>query len=961
MNFWKLFGALLLLAIFSLNAMAEQLHPLGLLEEDPRDKPWITESTLSPREGLPAVYYNPAYLPPVGNQGSQGSCTAWAVAYYFKTYQEAKEKHWDPADPAHQCSPAFMYNLINGGKDGGSFISDAFKLLEDVGCGTLADMPYNAGNFSDWPSETAWENALPFRTLNTHFIATGTNTGIEQIKTALNNGHLLVIGITVYPNFDNISSFNNTYCVNDVYGAVRGGHAVTIIGYDDNKVTADGVGAFRMVNSWGSNWGDNGFWWMSYEAVKSSLLCHGEAYYAEDRQNYSPELVARYQIAHPKRGSIEVSVGVGDPANPAWEHTFFDFYMNNWSSSSFPYPSNRILLDASDGAAYLTPSSSENFYLKVRDKDVDFMTGEVQFFRGEFAPAMLSAACPATPTQIQQGASATPVKVAVGGEVSVYPFLLNFEPVLMGSHQEKQIRFYNPTAQSIDFQLSAGSGTSTAFSFSQPTVSLPAGAEQMVTVSYDPANQGQDAGTIQVSSTVVNDRIRLKGEALGTLSFTNNSVDFGQVEVGANSTQTVWIKNIGPQSETLTLSIAGNDAAHFSVGQSQLSVNAGDSASVEVTFAPLSAEQKHALLVATAPGQEQQLELSGFGIGMPVIALPVNQLQRSVLESDSMIAMLEIGNSGSAVLSYTVSFVPQTGSGWAEVLTPTGSVTPGASRKVNIRLRGLQTGTFSGEIQIQTNESGQPTRIVPLELTVNSQPATSHFSPVFNGNPYQPMRFRMIKAEWQGVALEAGDEVAVYDGGLCVGTVVLPHTVGNGYEMVMLEASADDPATPETDGFTGGNAITFKIWDASAAAEFTVNELEFLNSGGNPVPTPTFTPNGFAIVQVGTVTGLETSQPARVSSHFELAQNYPNPFNPQTTITYHLPQTAEVELSVYNILGQKVRVLVSGHQSAGSHSVIWDGRNTAGQRVPSGIYFYRLFFKNGPGQKVLSRKMVLMQ
>jgi hypothetical protein len=75
---------------------------------------------------------------------------------------------------------------------------------------------------------------------------------------------------------------------------------------------------------------------------------------------------------------------------------------------------------------------------------------------------------------------------------------------------------------------------------------------------------------------------------------------------------------------------------------------------------------------------------------------------------------------------------------------------------------------------------------------------------------------------------------------------------------------------------------------------------------------------------------------------FDLSQNYPNPFNPSTNIKYQLPQAVQVSLTIYNMLGQQVRKLVSAQQPAGYHTVVWDGRDNFGRRVPSGVYHYRL-------------------
>jgi hypothetical protein len=90
---------------------------------------------------------------------------------------------------------------------------------------------------------------------------------------------------------------------------------------------------------------------------------------------------------------------------------------------------------------------------------------------------------------------------------------------------------------------------------------------------------------------------------------------------------------------------------------------------------------------------------------------------------------------------------------------------------------------------------------------------------------------------------------------------------------------------------------------------------------------------------------------------FELAQNHPNPFNPATTIQYTLSEATQVHLTIYNILGQSVRVLVNGGQGAGVYGVTWDGRDTFGKAVTSGVYLYRL----KAGANVSVRRMILVK
>ena len=78
---------------------------------------------------------------------------------------------------------------------------------------------------------------------------------------------------------------------------------------------------------------------------------------------------------------------------------------------------------------------------------------------------------------------------------------------------------------------------------------------------------------------------------------------------------------------------------------------------------------------------------------------------------------------------------------------------------------------------------------------------------------------------------------------------------------------------------------------------------------------------------------------------FLLYQNYPNPFNAGTEIRFQLPKNADVELTIYNILGQTVRTLTQGYKTAGHHIMKWDGRNKNGLSVPTGVYFSRLIIK----------------
>jgi len=104
-------------------------------------------------------------------------------------------------------------------------------------------------------------------------------------------------------------------------------------------------------------------------------------------------------------------------------------------------------------------------------------------------------------------------------------------------------------------------------------------------------------------------------------------------------------------------------------------------------------------------------------------------------------------------------------------------------------------------------------------------------------------------------------------------------------------------------------------------------------------------------------TDVEEEKEAVVPKEFSISQNYPNPFNPHTVIEYALPKESKVKIVVYNILGQRVRILKDEIEKEGYKRVIWDGRDDTGSEVASGIYFYRIV----AGDFVKAKKMMMVK
>lgn len=92
-------------------------------------------------------------------------------------------------------------------------------------------------------------------------------------------------------------------------------------------------------------------------------------------------------------------------------------------------------------------------------------------------------------------------------------------------------------------------------------------------------------------------------------------------------------------------------------------------------------------------------------------------------------------------------------------------------------------------------------------------------------------------------------------------------------------------------------------------------------------------------------------------TEFTLSQNVPNPFNPTTRVSFALPTASRVNLSIYNVLGQQVKTLVDDNMPAGYQDVTWDGRDSNGHTVASGVYFYKL----RAGNFVDTKKMLMLK
>lgn len=253
-------GVLWTLVAFSARAQDRELPQTGLEFLEPEVYAAIPEAAILLAGPLPTAVDLSADFPTPGDQGQQGSCVGWAVAYALKGYHERQERTWPLDHPDRLFSPAWVYNQIRltSGCGGGTYLKDALGLLTRDGAATWTDFPYDSCCCSAMPSADVRARAK-------RFIA----EGIERIggndrsavKTHLAAAKPVVIGMMVDANFANLSG--NT--VHRVGGNSLGGHALVVVGYDDQRE------AFKVINSWGTDWGAGGFGWVSYSTFASEV------------------------------------------------------------------------------------------------------------------------------------------------------------------------------------------------------------------------------------------------------------------------------------------------------------------------------------------------------------------------------------------------------------------------------------------------------------------------------------------------------------------------------------------------------------------------------------------------------------------------------------------------------------------------------------------------------------------
>ena len=250
---------------FTYEAQDDQYSFGAQLNETEYDKALVYEPlSLNNRTGLPSQVSLEQFSPTPLHQGRQGSCSGWACAYGARTISFARATGQNPNSVAF--SPSFLYNQIARPGCQGAFLRDAMEAMRRIGSVPFSDFGYTDQTCQISPDLSLRGAATQYRIKGYTRLSRGPGdyaTNSSSVKQHLAQGAPVIIGMMVGSSFQHQMMGEALWRPSraDYAGVGLGGHAMCVVGYDDDVAG----GAFRVLNSWGRDWGDDGFVWITYD------------------------------------------------------------------------------------------------------------------------------------------------------------------------------------------------------------------------------------------------------------------------------------------------------------------------------------------------------------------------------------------------------------------------------------------------------------------------------------------------------------------------------------------------------------------------------------------------------------------------------------------------------------------------------------------------------------------------
>ncbi|MFT3678826.1 MAG: C1 family peptidase [Ferruginibacter sp.] len=258
-------------------------------------------------------------MPVPGHQGRFNSCVGWAVGYAaLSYYQKQAENNGNYTGFDKKFSPSFIWNGINGGNDIETTIPNALNLLLEKGCCKYIDMApeFSLPHFQ--PLDIAKQNAANYKiAAYKRFL----DVDIAKLKRWVNRRNPIVFLCTVDEDFKNCSPASMLKKAGNMVWVNKSGkknkrHAMVICGYDDQ------LNAFKVMNSWGTGWGDQGFIWIDYGLFEQVVYKYPQTGFAELYMIYprKPSATARLNSVADVAGKTAVAtVDIFETGSPITE------------------------------------------------------------------------------------------------------------------------------------------------------------------------------------------------------------------------------------------------------------------------------------------------------------------------------------------------------------------------------------------------------------------------------------------------------------------------------------------------------------------------------------------------------------------------------------------------------------------------------------------------------------------
>lgn len=291
---------------------------------------------------LPSKVDLTPFTPPIGDQGQTSTCVGWSTGYYGKTISEAVANNYNQSNlssPSYEMSPKDMFlsiaDNLKGSTDcqSGTQITYALDVLVNNGVATMATVPWDPSitNCSQSQVQASWNTDAANHKIVYYRTIASTVQGIKE-QLAANNPVLM--GIKVSNEFEN---YSGGVITGATFPNPVGLHAQCIIGYDDSQGSG---GAFHVANSWGTSWGESGFYWIDYNTLVNQYISGGNVYYmstSSSNNNVTPPTTtttSSVDIAPWVFSDVSTTSTTGDPTSRTIDLNIYNIGSNSADASS---------------------------------------------------------------------------------------------------------------------------------------------------------------------------------------------------------------------------------------------------------------------------------------------------------------------------------------------------------------------------------------------------------------------------------------------------------------------------------------------------------------------------------------------------------------------------------------------------------------------------------------------------